>query len=587
MASSPKRKPSPRTNTSGLHRAQRTISADAIGDEPSARAQSRGERAQRRELSGHTAELDATAIAEAAHRSASRAEQERRIETIRNARGGSPRHTARDRKGRAMGSPPGAGPEAAGVPAPASPAQGSPTRPITRPTTRSEESPYAFAPRSGAKGRGAKRPSKGQVAVIIAACCVVALAIGLVVAFASGAFNTPVTSPSEGTDGLYVPPLEDDPATEADESAQGLTPTTGEASVSLSAVGDNLMHLPVVNTADYAEGTFGDGLYDFSVCYAGIKDIVDTHDINFIDIETPMCGDERGISGYPSFNTPSDDAADIASFGFNLATTATNHAWDGGLEGVEHMSATWAEHPEVVVTGTFTSQEDRDRIRVFEKNGITFAFLAYQDYLNGYVLPSDLSWAIADSNDRAKVKEDIDKAHELAECVIVAMSWGDEYATQPNQSQRDCAQFMADNGVDLILGFGSHVIQPVEWLDASPTTSDGAENPFAGHRTLTVFSLGNFVSNQQDAFSNVEGCFTCDITRDAEGAIAIADPTWIPLVNHFSGGTGHTVYQLKDYTEELARQHDVLGALDDPLGYVRTYTTEVIDPEVVTIDGLS
>ncbi len=562
MAASHKRKPTPRSNTSGLHRAQRTISADA--GEPQARP-----RVPKSELSGNTTELDATAIAEGARaRGAISARHGHRIETIRHAR----RSTSADE---------GSQNPAGDVPAPGDGTPSTPTRPITRPNQRPEESPYVLAPRAAsAKKRTPRRRNKAPKGVIIAACCVVAVAVGLVVAFAAGAFNTPVTSPSEGMDGLYVPPVEDDPA----DGEGGVAPTMGEASVSLSAVGDNLMHIPVVNTADYAEGSYGDGLYDFTVLYAGVKDIIDTHDINFIDIETPMGGDERGISGYPSFNTPSDDAADIADFGFNLASTATNHAWDGGLEGIQNMNATWAEHPEVVVTGTFVNQEDRDRIRVFEKNGITFAFLAYQDYLNGYVLPDDLSWAIADSNDRAKVKADIDKAHELAECVIVAMSWGDEYANQPNQSQRDCAQFFADNGVDLVLGFGPHVIQPVEWLDAAHTTGDGAENPFAGHRTLAVFSLGNFVSNQQDAFSNVEGCFTCNITRDANDAIAIADPTWIPLVNHFSGGAGHTVYQLKNYTEELARQHDVLGSLEDPLGYVRSYTTDYINPEVVNID---
>ncbi len=578
MAAPRKRKPTPRSNTSGLHRAQRTISADVAAEEANRAQTSRAERARIGSLAGHTTEMDAEELRRGAH-----ARSARRIDTEHPSR---PRATARSARD--------ASSELAERPTEQPSAREKPARPITRPARRRKDGANtearAVSPSPASSNSG---PGKSTVIAIVAACCLAALAIGLVAAFALGAFNPPVTSPSEGLDGLYVPPLTDDPATEDDESAQGVTPTKGEASVSLSAVGDNLMHVPVINTADAAEGQMDDGLYDFTVLYQGIRDIVETHDINFIDIETPMGGDDRGISGYPSFNTPSDDAADIAAFGFNLATTATNHAWDGGLEGIRNMSATWAEHPEVVVTGTFTSQEDRDRIRVFEKNGITFAFLAYQDYLNGYVLPDDVKWAIADSNDRTKVKEDIDKAHELAECVIVAMSWGDEYANEPNQSQRDCAQFMADNGVDLILGFGAHVIEPVEWIDASPTVSSGtseggndgsSENPYAGHRTLTVFSLGNFVSNQQDPFNNVEGCFTCDIERDAEGTISIADPTWIPLVNHFSGGTGHTVYQLKNYTEELARQHDVLGWMDDPLGYVRSYTTDIIDPEVVDID---
>lgn len=358
-------------------------------------------------------------------------------------------------------------------------------------------------------------------------------------------------------------------------SATASNPT----SVSLSAVGDNLMHIPVVNTADATEGTMGDKRYDFTVLYEGIRDIVETHDINFIDIETPMGGDEKGVSGYPIFNTPSKDAADIADFGFNLASTATNHAWDQGFEGIQSMAKTWAQHPEVIVSGTFTSQEDRDRVRTFEKNGLTCAFLAYQDFLNGFDLPATQSWAVADSNDTEQVIEDIKKAHEQAEFVIVAMSWGDEYETEPNELQRKTAQLFADHGVDLVLGFGPHVPQPVEWVEGT----DDAGNP-TGKKTLVVYSLGNFVSNQQNDFSLVEGCFTCDIARDDTGVVTIEDPTWIPLVCHFSKGTGHRVYQYKDYTEELARTHDILGSLEDPLGYARDFTEEIIDPTVVTLD---
>ena len=36
--------------------------------------------------------------------------------------------------------------------------------------------------------------------------------------------------------------------------------------VTLSAVGDNLMHMPVVDEADANAGTIGDGWYDFTPC---------------------------------------------------------------------------------------------------------------------------------------------------------------------------------------------------------------------------------------------------------------------------------------------------------------------------------
>ena len=250
------------------------------------------------------------------------------------------------------------------------------------------------------------------------------------------------------------------------------------ATASLSAVGDNLMNMPVVYSADRAEGEMNDGLYDFGSLYAGVRDIVDTHDINFIDIETIIGGDELGISGYPIFNTPTDNATDIANFGFNLATTATNHSLDKGFEGIQGSAATWATHPEVVVTGTFVNEEDRNRIRTFETQGITFAFLAYTDSLNGIPMPDGRPWAVA-TDDREAISRDLEAANTLADVVIVAMSWGDENVHEPNDRQRETAQLLANGGADLVLGFGPHVIQPVEWVEGLDGIRDADRPPDA------------------------------------------------------------------------------------------------------------
>ncbi len=356
--------------------------------------------------------------------------------------------------------------------------------------------------------------------------------------------------------------------------------------VSLSAVGDNLMHVPVVNTADAADGTSGDDHYNFQALYAGIEDIVSTHDINFIDIETIIGGDEKGIQGYPTFNTPEENAEDIADFGFNLATTASNHSYDQGLDGILKSSEVWAAQSEVVVTGSFVNQEDRDHIRVFEKNGIDFAFLAYTDSLNGFVLPSDQTWAVATTYDEDQIRTDIQKAHELADVIIVAISWGEEYAFIPSASQNHLAQLFADLDVDLVLGFGPHVIQPIQWLSnqTDSTSPDENSDEDSKHQTLVVYSLGNFISNQQDTFANVGGCFTCEFVQEAFSDVYIENLSWIPLINHFSQWTGHRVYQFKDYTNELGKSHDVLSRLTDPLDYARELTTDVIDPEVISIE---
>ena len=60
-----------------------------------------------------------------------------------------------------------------------------------------------------------------------------------------------------------------------------------------------------------------------------------------------------------------------------------------------------------------------------ERDGIRFAFLAYTDSLNGYVLPDDQKWAVAEADVDA-MTADVERARNEAgaDVVIVAMSWG-------------------------------------------------------------------------------------------------------------------------------------------------------------------
>ena len=347
--------------------------------------------------------------------------------------------------------------------------------------------------------------------------------------------------------------------------------------VTFSAVGDNLMNYPVVEAADANVGTVGDGLYDFTPMYSGVQDIVQSRDLNFIDIETILGGDYLGISGYPVFNSPSVIASEVADFGWNLATTATNHSLDMGIEGINNSSATWANYPQVTVTGTFTSWEDRERIRVTECNGIRFAFLSYTDSTNGIPIPEGCEYAVAMADDAA-ITSDVTRAHEVADVVIVAMSWGSENDFNPNESQRHYAQLLANLGVDLVVGFGPHVIQPIEWYAGV----DAAGNQ-TGSQTLVVFSLGNFLSNQPYSFAEVGGCFTCSFERLGDhGEVTLADLGWTPLINHIDGGY-HEVFKLRDYTYDLAWAHDILSAESDPIAYAYQLTQDIIGPSGVPI----
>ncbi|MBP3962989.1 CapA family protein [Paenibacillus sp. DLE-14] len=66
------------------------------------------------------------------------------------------------------------------------------------------------------------------------------------------------------------------------------------------------------------------------------------------------------------------------------------------------------------------------------------------------------------------------------------MHWGVEYQREPPSVQQDLASWLADAGVDIILGSHPHVIQPTKWIES------GREKG-----TFVVYSMGNFISNQR------------------------------------------------------------------------------------------
>ena len=97
------------------------------------------------------------------------------------------------------------------------------------------------------------------------------------------------------------------------------------------AVGDNLMHMGIVNT-----GRMEDGSYDYSFLFRGIEECLNLADIKIINQETVLGGNQLGFSGYPRFNSPTEVGDAIAAAGFNVVLHASNHAADQGVTGIDN-----------------------------------------------------------------------------------------------------------------------------------------------------------------------------------------------------------------------------------------------------------
>lgn len=323
----------------------------------------------------------------------------------------------------------------------------------------------------------------------------------------------------------------------ADEPAAADDPAPVE--LELLLVGDVLLHDTVQDT-----GLMPDGSRSYAHIFAQVTDDVAAADVAVAGQETVLGGAALGLSGYPSFNGPQEVGDAEAAAGFDVIAHANNHALDRGLDGIESELAYWrSAHPEVLVTGVADSQEAADVPPVVERAGHSVAVLSYATSTNGIPLPEP--WAVRMA-DEALIASDVAAAREAgAELVVACPHWGEEYVTSPNDDQRRWAQVLADAGADVIVGGHPHVLQPFEVLGAA----DG--------RSVPVFwSLGNFVSNQNDLETMVGGMARVRASFQAGGA-SVTGCDLTALVTHKAAGTSFTTYRLADYTEELAAANNV------------------------------
>lgn len=266
--------------------------------------------------------------------------------------------------------------------------------------------------------------------------------------------------------------------------------------VSLIAVGDNLIHSSLYKDANRHANYNG---YDFKPMLTYIKEIVTNYDIGYFNQETILGGTELGLSDYPTFNSPYEVGDAMIDAGFNLVSLATNHTVDRGKKAVENSCAYWKLQSNVLTAGSYCSDEERNEIRIAEKNNITYTMLNYTYGTNGMPVVNDYLvnvWPTnLDINDpsrdtkyqnyKEQVKEDIERVRDKVDVLIVAMHWGVEYTHNPTEYEKDMANYLASLGVDVIIGTHPHVIQPVTWIDD----------------TLVIYSLGNFISAQYQNYS--------------------------------------------------------------------------------------
>lgn len=263
---------------------------------------------------------------------------------------------------------------------------------------------------------------------------------------------------------------------------------------SLSAVGDILLHGTVYDSAKTSGG------YDFNPMFEKVKPYLEQADITVANSESIIGGSAIGLSTYPSFNSPFEIGDTLKDVGVDVVAMANNHTLDRGLPAIENAIRYWDEIG-MKRTGSYLSAAERDELTLITANNITFSFLSYTYGTNGIPTPAGKEYLV-NRIDKDLIQRDLQRAREESEIVVLNLHFGDEYQPLPNESQIDLAHFAAENGADIILGHHPHVLQPPAWIE----TSDG-------RRVFVIYSLGNFLSGQNEIPRQIGTILTIDVEK--------------------------------------------------------------------------
>ena len=353
--------------------------------------------------------------------------------------------------------------------------------------------------------------------------------------------STPVQY-SEPVSLVTLPSAEEDPAAWYRYGAGA----QDSDSITILGCGDNLMH------SQLYENAFNGETYDFSPYYENVKAFVSSADIATINQETPMATDLYEPSTYPSFNTPKQIGDAILGTGFDVINLGNNHVYDKGTAGALATMEYFAER-NIPTVGIYTSMEDAGDIRVIEKNGIRVAFVSFVEFTNvdADEEGTDIIW-LADTEG---MKDQIHAARQAADIVVAHVHWGIEGTTELTELQTTMAQFMVNEGVDIIFGNHPHWLQELTVLTRE---SDGTRCP-------VIYSMGNFLSGMDRREELITGFLTVEVSRDANGKVIPVKMGFLPLVIHFSNleKTDLRIYPLCNYTEEMAAENAVNIIRDD------------------------
>ena len=268
-----------------------------------------------------------------------------------------------------------------------------------------------------------------------------------------------------------------------------------------------------------------------------VKPVFKDADIIFGNLESPLTSNKSlprkgfGFTGDPEMPRW------LKMYGFNVLSVANNHAFDRGVDAIKDTLDSLSKYG-IAAPGGGIHPYEPYQPKIVNIHETKFAFFAAENIVQFDSTSGKYGVAYIDLK---KLIPEIKKVRDEVDYIIVSLHWGVEYAKRPSNEQIHIAHNLIDNGVDIVLGHHSHVIQGMERY------KDG----------LIIYSLGNFAFDQKDERTKRSIVVAIDFYPMNRW---FANPMVTPIaireyrpVLDFSPTGDKTITELKEYGKEFGK----------------------------------
>lgn len=268
----------------------------------------------------------------------------------------------------------------------------------------------------------------------------------------------------------------------ASQSYRNLQSETAESSeLSLLFAGDIMAHNVNHNISDYSK------------IWAGVKSEIESADLAFGNIESPI-DQTKPESSYPNFNLPVSYIQAAIDAGFDVFSLANNHSFDQFENGISETikSAKLLESKnkhKVYFSGLKKNKKDSYSYNIIEKNDWKILFLPVTELLN---YPHDtalINYENPTEKDRKIFLNYIKQLRKQNPCdlFIISMHANEpEYIREVTEQQRSFYLKLLETA-DIIWANHAHLVKNREFIFDRST----------GRQKLIMYANGNTISGQR------------------------------------------------------------------------------------------